>query len=199
MEFIAIVAIQGVENILMVCPAIYLLSNVTERHFFLTTTVGPVFLEVEAMNSLMSFVNLSLTTVLVSIPLQIALFWMYNLFGHPWKRFLYEIYIKEEKQFPGMVRQEGLYILSDGKAIEDEHITNDESQFELIVKDNLGPSQDAQKEEEKCKSHNEDIEAIAKARDNQEEELEMDDLAMDKTGVDDIDKVLEMLRKILEF
>ena len=68
----------------------YLFGNVTERHNFLNSTIGPVELEIEAINTVEIMVNYSACAVLLLIPLQIALFWAYNKIGHPWKRFLSE-------------------------------------------------------------------------------------------------------------
>lgn len=62
--------------------------NAMERHQFLESTIGAVKLEKEALNTIWILVVYSITTV-TSLPVvQIALLWAYNLYGHPWKRFL---------------------------------------------------------------------------------------------------------------
>jgi hypothetical protein len=42
------------------------------------------------MNNIWIIAIFSTCLITLSIPLQIALFWGYNLYGHPWKRFLTE-------------------------------------------------------------------------------------------------------------
>ena len=103
LEFLALTLLHGVENLLMITPVMHLYSKVSERHAFLTSTVGPTVLETDAINSIRSFTCVCLSLVLSIIPLQIAFYWIYNLIGHPWKRFLNQIYLKEEVQFPGMI------------------------------------------------------------------------------------------------
>ena len=184
---------------LMVSPMVYLLSNVTERHLFLTTTVGAVFLEVEAMNSIQNFVNFSIAAVLISIPLQIALYWMYNLIGHPWKRFIYEIYVKEETQFPGMVRQANINVYIAEKNEETKHVPRDNFQLEAIVNENAVSSKGIDEEIESYLKNKDDIQAIIEIKDTKSNDFEMNELSMDQAGVDNIDTVLEMLREIIEF
>jgi hypothetical protein len=43
------------------------------------------------MNNIWTIAIFSTCLITLSIPLQIALFWGYNLYGHPWKRFLTEV------------------------------------------------------------------------------------------------------------
>ena len=95
-EFVLVCVIHTIENLLMVSPMMYLLSKATERHKFLEETVGAVGLEIDAMNTIHNFVKLLISVVVFLLPFQIATYWMYNLIGHPWKRFLYQIYIKNE-------------------------------------------------------------------------------------------------------
>lgn len=104
-EFIATIVIQAIENILLVSPMIHLFLNTTERHQFLKSTIGPIHLEIEAINTIGLLVQYSACSVVLLLPLQVALFWAYNLFGHPWKRFLNQLYKKEDVQLYGRIIQ----------------------------------------------------------------------------------------------
>ena len=108
LEFLAVTLLQGIENLLLVSPMMHLYSKIKGRHNFLTSTVGPTFLETEGMNSITSFTHVCVSVVLVIVPVQLAFYWIYNFIGHPWKRFLQQIYLNDEVQFPGMIGHESL-------------------------------------------------------------------------------------------
>ena len=73
---------------LLVSPLLFLYVRASERHLVLERTIGPNLLEEKAMNLIWKLAVGSLAMVTLSIPLQIAFFWIYNYYGHPWKRFL---------------------------------------------------------------------------------------------------------------
>ena len=83
------------ENLLLITPLIYLYSAVSLRHSFLENTIGPLPLEIEAMNRIHSLVIVSLIAVLSSMPLQILLIYTFNKYGHPWCRFYNEFSSEE--------------------------------------------------------------------------------------------------------
>lgn len=90
-ELIFQISLQFVENILLVCPLLYTYIQVKTRHQFLEDTIGPLELEIEAINNFELLLISSITLITVSVPLQALLFWLYNKYGHPWKRFFNEI------------------------------------------------------------------------------------------------------------
>ena len=73
---------------LLVSPLLFLYVRASERHLVLERTIGPNLLEEKAMNLIWKLAVGSLAMVTLSIPLQIAIFTVYNYYGHPWKRFL---------------------------------------------------------------------------------------------------------------
>ena len=82
------IGMYTIENGLLIIPILFLYMNAIERHQFLESTIGSVTLEKEALNTIWILVTYSLTTVLSLPVIQIVLLWAYNIYGHPWKRFL---------------------------------------------------------------------------------------------------------------
>ena len=66
----------------------FLYVRASERHLILEQTIGPNRLEEKSMDLIQKFVIGAMAIVTLSIPLQFLLFWIYNHYGHPWKRFL---------------------------------------------------------------------------------------------------------------
>ena len=67
------------------------------RHQFLEDTIGATEMETEAMIKWEYTVFIAPTIVIWSIPIQLALIWAFNMYGHPWKRFLTEFAKKPKK------------------------------------------------------------------------------------------------------
>ena len=183
----------------MISPMMHLYSKVSERHEFLTSTVGPTVLETQAMNSIRRFTYVCLSVVLSIVPLQIVFYWMYNLIGHPWKRFLNQILLKEEVQFPGTI---GPQNLEDGlcqgnfqsptksgqDSLSDDTATDTGS---MAIKGHV-PSQ-ALKENRPARNEHSAT---------NDKGLEMDDLMPEDTDIDDLDDLdvtLDILREILKY
>lgn len=82
------VFIYGIENGLLMIPILYLYVNVRERHEFLESTIGATHLEKEAMETTWILAVYSICSVVSLVLIQIFLLLAYNLYGHPWKRFL---------------------------------------------------------------------------------------------------------------
>ena len=89
-SYLFILLLQGVENLLLVTPLIYTFANVKERHQFLEDTIGPVPLEIEAMERLRWLTIFAPLLVVLSIPAQFLVIWLFNKYGHPWARFFNE-------------------------------------------------------------------------------------------------------------
>ena len=90
------ISIHAVENLLLISPIWHLYVKARKRHHLLESTIGPNHLEIQAMNNIWIIAIFSTCLITLSIPLQIALFWGYNLYGHPWKRFLSEVYNSDD-------------------------------------------------------------------------------------------------------
>ena len=90
---------HGLENMLLILPAMYTYTNVKVRHQFLDDTIGPLPLESVAMQRWQIIVILAPLLVIPSIPLQLGLIWSFNKYGHPWKRFFGE-FSRKPKRMP---------------------------------------------------------------------------------------------------
>ena len=80
-----------VENIFLISPMLYTYNNVKERHQFLVDTIGPVKEEREVMDRFQFIVTFAPTIIVLCLPLQVLFIWLYNRYGHPWKKFFHEI------------------------------------------------------------------------------------------------------------
>ena len=87
-EFVVSLLIHFLENLLLVSPLLFLYVRATERHLILEQTIGPNHLEEKTMEMIWKLVIGALAIVFISTPLQFLLFWTYNYYGHPWKKFL---------------------------------------------------------------------------------------------------------------
>ena len=96
-EYLFLVLLHAFENLLLISPAIYTYTNVKRRHQFLEDTIGATELETEAMIKWEYIVTIAPTIVILSIPIQLLLLWAFNMYGHPWKRFLTEFAKKPKK------------------------------------------------------------------------------------------------------
>ena len=91
------ILLHGVQNFLLICPLIYLYNTASARHKLLEDTIGAVPHEIEAMDRISLLMMISLLLVILSIPLQVALHYSFNMYGHPWKRFFSEFFRKEKQ------------------------------------------------------------------------------------------------------
>ena len=82
------ISLHAFENILLISPILFLYTKASERHQFLESTIGPNHLEIDAMNTIWNLVLVSTCLVLLSVPIQIVLFFAYTYYGHPWRRIL---------------------------------------------------------------------------------------------------------------
>ena len=80
-----------VENIFLISPMLYTYINVQERHQFLEDTIGPVKEESEAMARFQFLIVFAPIVIVLCFPLQVLFIWLYNKYGHPWKKFFREI------------------------------------------------------------------------------------------------------------
>ena len=87
-EFAISLLIRFVENILLIAPMFFLYLKAIERHSLLQETIGPNNLEIKSIRMIWILLVGGATMIVLSIPLEIFGFWIYNHYGHPWKRFL---------------------------------------------------------------------------------------------------------------
>ena len=97
LEYIILVLFHGFENMLLILPAIYTYTNIKVRHHFLEETISPLPLESIAMQRWEWIVVSAPLLVMLSVPLQLALIYSFNKYGHPWKRFFGEFSQKPRK------------------------------------------------------------------------------------------------------
>ena len=90
LENLYVVLLHGIENILLICPLLYLYNAASTRHKLLEDTVGAVPLEIEAMNRIFWLLIIAVLLITLSSPLQVTLLYAFNKYGHPWKRFFNE-------------------------------------------------------------------------------------------------------------
>ena len=91
------ILLHGVQNVLLICPLIYLYNTASARHKLLEDTIGAVPHEIEAMDRISLLMMISLLLVILSIPLQATLLYAFNMYGHPWKRFFNEFFSKDKQ------------------------------------------------------------------------------------------------------
>ena len=91
------ILLHGVQNFLLICPLIYLCNTASARHKLLEDTIGAVPHEIEAMDRITLLMMISLLLVILSIPTQVTLLYVFNMYGHPWKRFFNEFSSKEKQ------------------------------------------------------------------------------------------------------
>ena len=196
LEFLAVTLLQGVENLLMISPLMHLYSKISERHDFLTSTVGPTALETEAINSVRNFTYVCLSVVLLLVPLQIAFYWLYNLIGHPWKRFLNQIYLEEEVQFPGMI---GPQSQDDDLCEKNFQAPTKSGQDILSVDTVIDRGSKEIKELVTAEDIKDNVPAKNETSANNENGLEMDNLMQEDPDIEDLDATLDMLREIVKY
>ena len=97
LENLYVVLLHGIENILLICPLLYLYNAASTRHKLLEDTVGAVPLEIEAMNRIFWLLIIAVLLITLSSPLQVALLYAFNKYGHPWKRFFNEFCFKDKQ------------------------------------------------------------------------------------------------------
>ena len=95
-DYMFLLVLQLIENMLLVCPILYTYTNVKTRHQFLKDTIGPVPLEIDSMETVYYLAICAPLIIILSVLLQCLLIWIYNKYGHPWERFFNEIF-KDEK------------------------------------------------------------------------------------------------------
>ena len=71
----------------MTTPIIYTFMKAQERHNFLEQTVGPIPQETESLVRLKWLAIIAPTAVLILVPIQLLLIYLYNRMGHPWCNF----------------------------------------------------------------------------------------------------------------
>ena len=91
------VLFHAFENFLLIIPALYAYGNIKERHQFIEETIGALPLESTAMQRWQWIVTLAPCLVIFSIPLELGLIWIFNKYGHPWKRFFGEFSQRPKK------------------------------------------------------------------------------------------------------
>ena len=84
-EYLFLIHLTFMENLLLISPAFYLFSKVAPRHQFLESTIGPVEKEITTMENLENIVTLAPIILVFSVPLQITLMWLFQKYGHPCK------------------------------------------------------------------------------------------------------------------
>ena len=89
-EYLFLILITFIENLLLVSPIFYLFSKVAPRHQFLESTIGPVDKEITTMENLQNIVTVAPVILVFSVPLQICLMWLFQKYGHPWKIFFHK-------------------------------------------------------------------------------------------------------------
>ena len=198
MEFSAITAIQGIENLLLITPMVYLYFKVQERHSFLLSTIGPVLLETLALETIGLFVTVSISAAIINIPLQIVLYWIYNLKGHPWKRFLQQIYLEEEDQFPGMVGLNCKDETCDDK-IEERETLSLHGIHLIDAMDFARASSEYDVNADSTNLSQDNASTTNQATENPVTEPKMDDLSPESRNDGEIEAALAMLREVLKF
>ena len=87
-EFLVSLFVHFLENLLLISPLLFLYAKASERHLMLKQTIGPNRLEERSMDLIQKLAVGAVAIITICIPLQLLLFWMYNYYGHPWKRLL---------------------------------------------------------------------------------------------------------------
>ena len=80
--------INGIFNLLLLTPLIYLVSKMQERHDVLTNTIGYLPQEEEALKTGYYLLIGSLSMVIVGTILEVLFFWLYNGSCHPFANIL---------------------------------------------------------------------------------------------------------------
>ena len=75
---------------MLLTPLLVLFINVKERHVFLEQTIGAIPLEWDTYYQVRAMLIFGFASVLLLVPTQLLLFWLYNYYGHPWNRFFKE-------------------------------------------------------------------------------------------------------------
>ena len=87
-EFATFLLLHFLENVLLISPLFFLYSKASARHVLLEETIGANNLEIKSIKTIWTLLVGGTTMIALSIPLEIFAFFVYNYYGHPWKRFL---------------------------------------------------------------------------------------------------------------
>ena len=87
-EVLAVIIINGIFNLLLLVPLIYLVSKMKERHDILANTIGYLPQEEEALKTGYHLLIGSLSMVIIGTILEVLFFWLYNGSCHPFANIL---------------------------------------------------------------------------------------------------------------